>query len=152
MSAGRYACVPRGVFLSAQRHGPLPLPLPSPPAIQDSRGDEATPRQVGRQRPVRVAWHACRRKDSRFCVHAPSPPPTPSSSFTLARTHPYSASAAAVAACPAGSQRCPSRPSWDNILHAGRRDEEPSTVFDKILAKEIPHTVVFEDDRVMAFR
>ena len=41
---------------------------------------------------------------------------------------------------------------WDTILHAGKRDEEPESIFDKILAKEIPSTVVFEDDRVLAFR
>ncbi|CAM9511325.1 unnamed protein product [Pylaiella littoralis] len=41
---------------------------------------------------------------------------------------------------------------WDDILHAGKRDTEPASIFDKILAKEIPSTVVFEDDRVLAFR
>ncbi|CAM9789201.1 unnamed protein product, partial [Ectocarpus sp. 13 AM-2016] len=41
---------------------------------------------------------------------------------------------------------------WDTILHAGRRDTEPPSIFDKILAKEIPSTVVFEDDSVLAFR
>eukprot|EP00752_Nemacystus_decipiens_P005365 g4866.t1 len=41
---------------------------------------------------------------------------------------------------------------WDTILHAGKRDREPESIFDKILAKEIPSTVVFEDDRVLAFR
>ncbi|CAM9425265.1 unnamed protein product, partial [Sphacelaria rigidula] len=41
---------------------------------------------------------------------------------------------------------------WDTILHAGKRDTSPSSVFDKILAKELPYTAVFEDDRVLAFR
>ncbi|CAM9285717.1 unnamed protein product [Discosporangium mesarthrocarpum] len=41
---------------------------------------------------------------------------------------------------------------WDTILHAGKRDTAPATIFDKILAKEIPSTVVFEDSSVLAFR
>eukprot|EP00904_Undaria_pinnatifida_P010323 jgi/Undpi1/6420/HiC_scaffold_20.g08901.m1 len=41
---------------------------------------------------------------------------------------------------------------WDGILHAGKRDTAPASIFDKIIAKEIPSTVVFEDDRVLAFR
>ena len=41
---------------------------------------------------------------------------------------------------------------WAPILGAGTRDTEPPTIFDKILAKQIPSTVVWEDDRVLAFR
>lgn len=33
--------------------------------------------------------------------------------------------------------------------HAGHRDTDASTIFDKIIAKEIPSTVVFEDDKVV---
>lgn len=41
---------------------------------------------------------------------------------------------------------------WDTIQHAGQRDTKERTLFDKIIAKELPSTIVFEDDRVMAFR
>lgn len=44
------------------------------------------------------------------------------------------------------------RGRWDTIQHAGKRDTKDSTIFDKIIAKEIPSTVVFEDDQVLAFR
>ena len=44
------------------------------------------------------------------------------------------------------------RGRWDTILGAGLRDEEPSTIFDKILSKEIPSTVVKEDDKILAFK
>jgi len=40
---------------------------------------------------------------------------------------------------------------WDSIYRAGHRDDEPATVFDKILAGEIPATKVREDDHVLAF-
>lgn len=40
---------------------------------------------------------------------------------------------------------------WTKILHAGLRDTEAATIFDKIVAKQIPSAVVFEDDRVLAF-
>ena len=45
-----------------------------------------------------------------------------------------------------------SRGRWDRILGAGNRDEEPSTLFDKILAKEIPSEAVYEDDVCYGFR
>jgi histidine triad (HIT) family protein len=32
------------------------------------------------------------------------------------------------------------------------RDTEPATIFDKILSKEIPATIVKEDDHILAFR
>ena len=38
------------------------------------------------------------------------------------------------------------------MLGAGSRDEEPSTLFDKILAGEIPSTKVWEDELCYAFR
>jgi diadenosine tetraphosphate (Ap4A) HIT family hydrolase len=41
---------------------------------------------------------------------------------------------------------------WDPIWLAGVRDEEPSTLFDKIIAGEIPATVVKEDDKILAFK
>ncbi|KAG7350436.1 protein kinase C inhibitor [Nitzschia inconspicua] len=41
---------------------------------------------------------------------------------------------------------------WDTIWLAGLRDTEPSTIFDKIVAGEIPATVVKEDDKILAFK
>jgi histidine triad (HIT) family protein len=41
---------------------------------------------------------------------------------------------------------------WDGILGAGWRDTDPSTIFDKILRKEIPASVVMEDEHLLAFR
>ena len=35
---------------------------------------------------------------------------------------------------------------------AGVRDTDPGTIFDKIIAGEIPATVVKEDDKILAFR
>lgn len=44
------------------------------------------------------------------------------------------------------------RGRWDTIFMAGIRDEEPETIFDKIIAGEIPATVLLEDDHIMAFK
>lgn len=44
------------------------------------------------------------------------------------------------------------RGRWDTIWLAGLRDNEPDTIFDKIIAGEIPAAVVFEDDQVLAFK
>ena len=41
---------------------------------------------------------------------------------------------------------------WDSIHLAGVRDTEPGTIFDKILAGEIPATIVKEDDKILAFK
>eukprot|EP00522_Entomoneis_paludosa_P013132 CAMPEP_0172452528 /NCGR_PEP_ID=MMETSP1065-20121228/10159_1 /TAXON_ID=265537 /ORGANISM="Amphiprora paludosa, Strain CCMP125" /LENGTH=372 /DNA_ID=CAMNT_0013204595 /DNA_START=324 /DNA_END=1442 /DNA_ORIENTATION=+ len=41
---------------------------------------------------------------------------------------------------------------WDNILGAGWRDEEPETLFDKIISGDIPAAVVKETDHVLAFK
>jgi diadenosine tetraphosphate (Ap4A) HIT family hydrolase len=41
---------------------------------------------------------------------------------------------------------------WESIWLAGVRDEEPGTLFDKILSGEIPATVVKEDDKILAFQ
>lgn len=41
---------------------------------------------------------------------------------------------------------------WDTIWLAGARDEEPETLFDKIISGEIPATIVKEDDTMMAFK
>ena len=35
---------------------------------------------------------------------------------------------------------------------AGLRDDEPGTLFDKILAGEIPASIVKEDDKILAFK
>ena len=41
---------------------------------------------------------------------------------------------------------------WDSIWLAGQRDEAPGTLFDKIIAKEIPATIVKEDEHILAFK
>lgn len=41
---------------------------------------------------------------------------------------------------------------WDTIWLAGVRDTEPETLFDKIIAKEIPASIVKEDDKILAFK
>ena len=41
---------------------------------------------------------------------------------------------------------------WNSIWLAGVRDSEPATVFDKIIAGEIPATVVKEDEWILAFK
>jgi len=41
---------------------------------------------------------------------------------------------------------------WDPIFLAGQRDLEDPTIFDKIVAKEIPAEIVYEDDKVLAFK
>lgn len=41
---------------------------------------------------------------------------------------------------------------WDGILGAGWRDEDPATIFDKILSRDIPASVVMEDEHLLAFR
>lgn len=44
------------------------------------------------------------------------------------------------------------RGRWDSIWLAGKRDDAPETLFDKILSGEIPATVVKEDDKILAFQ
>jgi diadenosine tetraphosphate (Ap4A) HIT family hydrolase/glutathione S-transferase len=41
---------------------------------------------------------------------------------------------------------------WDNILGAGWRDEEPPTLFDRIIRGEIPASIVQDDDKILAFK
>lgn len=41
---------------------------------------------------------------------------------------------------------------WDAIFLAGIRDNDPPTIFDKIINGEIPSTVVYNDDKVLAFK
>ena len=41
---------------------------------------------------------------------------------------------------------------WDAIRGAGLRDTADPTLFDKIVAGEIPSTKVYEDDKCLAFR
>lgn len=41
---------------------------------------------------------------------------------------------------------------WSSILGADLQDLAPATVFDQILAKALPSQVVFENDKVLAFR
>ena len=44
------------------------------------------------------------------------------------------------------------RRRWDGIWLAGQRDTDPPTIFDKIIAKEIPAAIVKETDDVLAFK
>lgn len=41
---------------------------------------------------------------------------------------------------------------WDSIWLAGLRDTDPGTIFDKIIAGEIPATIVKEDEYILAFK
>lgn len=41
---------------------------------------------------------------------------------------------------------------WDTILHAGRQDEADPTIFDKIISKDIPSEIVYEDSRCLVFK
>ena len=41
---------------------------------------------------------------------------------------------------------------WDTIWMAGVRDEEPETIFDKIINGDIPATIVHDNDDVLAFK
>mmetsp|Transcript_21149 Transcript_21149/g.38437 ORF Transcript_21149/g.38437 Transcript_21149/m.38437 type:complete len:443 (+) Transcript_21149:82-1410(+) len=44
------------------------------------------------------------------------------------------------------------RGRYDDILLAGRKDTADATIFDKIIAKEIPSEVVYEDSRCLVFK
>ena len=44
------------------------------------------------------------------------------------------------------------RGRWAPLLGAGTRDEAPPTLFDKILSREIPSEIVYEDDHCLAFK
>jgi len=41
---------------------------------------------------------------------------------------------------------------WDKMLLAGLRDDEPGTIFDKIVSRDIPATIVKEDSKILAFK
>ena len=41
---------------------------------------------------------------------------------------------------------------WDSIWLAGQRDTAPGTLFDKIIAGDIPASIVKEDDHILAFK
>ncbi|KAL3799421.1 hypothetical protein HJC23_013876 [Cyclotella cryptica] len=41
---------------------------------------------------------------------------------------------------------------WDSIWLAGLRDTDPATIFDKIIAGDIPAQVVKEDEHILAFK
>jgi histidine triad (HIT) family protein len=41
---------------------------------------------------------------------------------------------------------------WMTILGADYQDWAPATIFDKIIKKEIPSDIVYENDKVLAFR
>jgi diadenosine tetraphosphate (Ap4A) HIT family hydrolase/glutathione S-transferase len=44
------------------------------------------------------------------------------------------------------------RGRWDAISGAGFRDEDPATLFDKIIAGDIPAAIVRDDDKILAFK
>jgi diadenosine tetraphosphate (Ap4A) HIT family hydrolase len=41
---------------------------------------------------------------------------------------------------------------WDPIFMAGIRDNEPPTLFDKIINGEIPASIVYQDKKILAFK
>eukprot|EP00559_Dactyliosolen_fragilissimus_P009577 CAMPEP_0184865166 /NCGR_PEP_ID=MMETSP0580-20130426/17199_1 /TAXON_ID=1118495 /ORGANISM="Dactyliosolen fragilissimus" /LENGTH=373 /DNA_ID=CAMNT_0027364261 /DNA_START=309 /DNA_END=1430 /DNA_ORIENTATION=+ len=41
---------------------------------------------------------------------------------------------------------------WDIIPLAGKRDNDPPTIFDKIISGDIPSTIVRDDDKILAFK
>mmetsp|Transcript_7085 Transcript_7085/g.13355 ORF Transcript_7085/g.13355 Transcript_7085/m.13355 type:complete len:390 (-) Transcript_7085:169-1338(-) len=45
-----------------------------------------------------------------------------------------------------------SKGRWNDIWLAGLRDDAPQTIFDKLITGEIPANVVYEDDKVFAFK
>ena len=45
-----------------------------------------------------------------------------------------------------------SKGRWDTIWLAGLRDDDPPTIFDKIVAGEIPAAVVKDTDDILAFK
>lgn len=51
-----------------------------------------------------------------------------------------------------GLQSWESNNRWDSIWLAGQRDEESPTIFDKIIAGDIPAFVVKEDSDIIAFK
>lgn len=51
-----------------------------------------------------------------------------------------------------GLQAWEERNRWDPILGAGWRDTAPATIFDKIVAGEIPASIVKQDDKILAFK
>jgi len=51
-----------------------------------------------------------------------------------------------------GIQNWESNGRWDPIWLAGARDEDPPTIFDKIIAGEIPSTIVKDEADLLAFK
>ncbi len=51
-----------------------------------------------------------------------------------------------------GIEAWESRGRWDDIWMAGVKDTDPPTIFDKIIMKEVPASIVYEDDKVLAFK
>lgn len=46
----------------------------------------------------------------------------------------------------------PSLPPCLDARHPRLADSEPATIFDKIIAKQIPANIIYEDDDALAFR
>lgn len=51
-----------------------------------------------------------------------------------------------------GLEKWESNGRWDTIWLAGCRDIDPPTIFDKIIAGEIPASIVKEDSKILAFK
>lgn len=51
-----------------------------------------------------------------------------------------------------GLQAWEERNRWDDILGAGFRDQAPATLFDNIIAGDIPAAIVKENDKILAFK
>jgi len=41
---------------------------------------------------------------------------------------------------------------WDSIWLAGLRDEDPQTIFDKIISGEVSSEIVYDDEKIVAFK
>uniref|UniRef100_A0A7S4KN51 HIT domain-containing protein n=2 Tax=Guillardia theta TaxID=55529 RepID=A0A7S4KN51_GUITH len=41
---------------------------------------------------------------------------------------------------------------WKSILHAGLRDQDAPTIFDRIIQRQIPSEIVMEDEHVLVFK
>lgn len=52
----------------------------------------------------------------------------------------------------AGLDQWEANDRWATILGAGLRDDKPATIFDKIISRDIPADIVYEDDRCLAFK
>ena len=64
----------------------------------------------------------------------------------------YTSHAKLIKQVKGGIEAWESKGRWDAIWMAGLRDEDPPTIFDKIVNNEIPASIVHNDDKVLAFK